>query len=235
MQFSFGNVSRLLFAPASAFIFLIWVNFLIISGSLPDPVAIHWGMTGQADGFIARSSYLLVVGPAIVIPLALKILFYFLLRKLTLIRKFIGAILSFTYWMLFVIMLSATATQIGSSNAEQSNFPIVLIAFLLLLIPFTIWFALAFPEIDLINALAIRMRGIKVLSVPFSEIRGVETAHMSPWNFGGVGIRVSGKTLAFIPSQGEGVVFSLNSGEKIAVRSKQASEVASSVLSRLGG
>jgi hypothetical protein len=67
------------------------------------------------------------------------------------------------------------------------------------------------------------------------EIKAVETAPMSPWNFGGLGIRASGKTLAFIPSKGEGVVFTLNSGEKIAVRSNQASAVATSTFAKLGG
>ena len=235
MQFSFRSIGRLFLAPASAFLFLGWVYLLISSSSLPDPVAIHWGVTGQADGFISRDSYLLLVGPVIVIPLGLQILFHFLLRRLILIRMFIGAILSLTYWLLFVIMLWATATQIGTSSSDQSNFPILLIAILLLLIPFSIWFALAFPEIELANALDIRMRGITVLSVPFTEIKAVETTSMNPWNFGGLGIRVSGKTLAFIPSQGEGVVFSLHSGEKIAVRSKHASELSSSVLAKLGG
>jgi hypothetical protein len=67
------------------------------------------------------------------------------------------------------------------------------------------------------------------------DVLGVETASMSSWNFGGLGIRVSGKTLAFIPSKGEGVVFSLHTGEKIAVRSKQASEVLKLALAKLGG
>jgi hypothetical protein len=67
------------------------------------------------------------------------------------------------------------------------------------------------------------------------DVQTVETASMSSWSFGGLGIRVSGKTLAFIPSKGEGVVFSLRSGEKVAVRSKQAAEVATAAQAKLGG
>jgi hypothetical protein len=235
MQVSFSSLNRLLFTPFSAVAFLGWVYFLISTSLLPDPVAIHWGITGQADGFISRDSYMLVVAPAILIPVVLQILFYVLQKKLQLIRNFVGVVLSVIYWMLFVIMLSATATQIGTSNAAQSNFPVSLIALLLILIPFSFWFSLAFPSIQLGNELVVRLRGIKVLSVPMEDVQAVETASMSAWSFRGLGIRVSGKTLAFIPSKGEGVVFSLRSGEKVAVRSKQAGEVATAAQANLGG
>ena len=235
MQFSFTSLNRFFLTPLSAVAFLGWVYFLISSSSLPDPVAIHWGISGQADGFVSRDSYMLVVAPAILIPWVLQALFYVLKKKSPLIQKFIGGVLSIIYWMLFVIMLSATATQIGDSSAAQSSFPISLIVFLLVLIPFSLWFSLAFPSIELGSDVVVKLRGIKVLSIPMKEIQDVETTAMTPWNFGGLGLRVSGKTLAFIPSKGEGVVFSLRSGEKVAVRSNQASEVATSALSKLGG
>ena len=235
MQFSFSSLNRFLLTPFSAVAFLGWVYFLISTSSLPDPVAIHWGITGQADGFISRDSYMLVVAPAILIPWVFQVLFYVLQKRLPLIRNFVGAVLSVIYWMLFVIMSSATAIQVGGQDATQVSFPVFLLASLLILIPFSLWFSLAFPSIELGNELVVRLRGIKVLSVPMKDVQAVETASMSSWNFGGLGIRVSGKTLAFIPSKGEGVVFSLRSGEKIAVRSKQASEVAIAAQAKLGG
>ena len=235
MQLSFSTINRIFLTPASATVFLGWVWFLISSAALPDPVAIHWGLSGQSDGFVALDSYLLVVVPAILIPWVLQVLFYVLQKNVPLIRKFFTAVLSFIYWMLFVIMFSATASQVGLVDSAQSTFPVSLVAFLLVLIPISLWFSLAFPAVDIGNELVVRLRGIKVLSVPMKEVIAVETASMSSWNFGGLGIRVSGKTLAFIPSKGEGVVFSLRTGEKIAVRSKQASEVLTLALAKLGG
>jgi hypothetical protein len=235
MQLSFSRINSVFLIPASAALFLGWVLFLIASGALPDPVAIHWGITGQADGFISRDSYLLVVAPAILIPLALQVLFYWLQRKSPLIRKFMTAVFSIIYWMLFVIMFSATATQVGSLDSAQSSFPISMIVLLLVLIPLSLWFSLAFPSIEIGNELVVRVRGITVLSVPMKDVQAVETASMNSWNFGGLGIRVSGRTLAFIPSKGEGVVFSLHTGEKIAIRSKQVSEVSKLALAKLGG
>ncbi|CAB4896931.1 unannotated protein [freshwater metagenome] len=235
MQLSFSRINRILLTPASAIVFLGWVYFLVSSAALPDPVAIHLGLSGQADGFISRDSYLLVVVPAILIPWMLQVLFYLLQKNVPLIRKFITAVLSIIYWMLFAIMFSATASQVGLFDALQSNFPFFLIAILLILIPISLWFSLAFPSIELGNQLVVRLRGIKVLSIPMKSVISVKTASMSSWNYGGLGIRVSGKTLAFIPSKGEGVVFSLKTGEKIAVRSKQASEVLTLALAKLGG
>ena len=235
MLLSFSRINRVFLIPASAALFLGWVSFLIASGALPDPVAIHWGISGQADGFISRDSYLIVVAPAILIPLALQILFHWLQRKSPLIRKFMTAVFSIIYWMLFVIMFFATASQAGSLDSAQSSFPISMIVFLLVLIPMSLWFSLAFPSIEIGNDLVVRLRGIKVVSIPMKDVHAVETALMNSWNFGGLGIRVSGRTIAFIPSKGEGVVFSLHTGEKIAIRSKQASEVSKLALAKLGG
>lgn len=235
MQLSFLRALRVFLIPASAALFLSWVWFLIGSGGLPDPVAIHWGLSGQADGFLARDSYLLVVAPAILIPLMLQVLFYVLQKNVPLIRRFVAVVLSIVYWMLLLIMFFATISQVGLLDAGQSTFPVLLLAVLLILIPVSLWFSLAFPSIEIGTELVVRLRGIKVLSVPMRDVLGVETVSMSSWNFGGLGIRVSGKTLAFIPSRGEGVVFSLKTGEKIAVRSKQASEVLTLALAKLGG
>jgi hypothetical protein len=235
MQLSFLRALRVFLIPASAALFLSWVWFLIGSGGLPDPVAIHWGLSGQADGFLARDSYLLVVAPAILIPLMLQVLFYVLQKNVPLIRRFVAVVLSMIYWMLLLIMFFATISQVGLLDAGQSTFPVLLLAVLLIMIPVSLWFSLAFPSIEIGTELVVRLRGIKVLSVPMQDVLGVETASMSSWNFGGLGIRVSGKTLAFIPSKGEGVVFSLHTGEKIAVRSKQASEVSKLALAKLGG
>jgi hypothetical protein len=235
MQLSFLRALRVFLIPASAALFLSWVWFLIGSGGLPDPVAIHWGLSGQADGFLARDSYLLVVAPAILIPLMLQVLFYVLQKNVPLIRRFVAVVLSMIYWMLLLIMFFATISQVGLLDAGQSTFPVLLLAVLLIMIPVSLWFSLAFPSIEIGTELVVRLRGIKVLSVPMQDVLGVETASMSSWNFGGLGIRVSGKTLAFIPSKGEGVVFSLHTGEKIAIRSKQPSEVSKLALAKLGG
>ena len=184
MQLSFSTINRIFLTPASATVFLGWVWFLISSAALPDPVAIHWGLSGQADGFVALDSYLLVVVPAILIPWVLQVLFYVLQKNVPLIRKFITAVLSFIYWMLFVILFSATASQVGLLDSAQSTFPVSLMVFLLILIPISLWFSLAFPSIEIGNELVVRLRGITVLRVPTKDVQTVETASMNAWNYG---------------------------------------------------
>lgn len=234
MSFRFSFVNRIFLTPFSALMFLGWVFFLVSSGALPDPVAIHWGLTGEADGFVPRDSYLQIVAPAILVPWALQILFCVLLRKTPLIRSFIQVTISIIYWLLFFIIVLATAAQLDVLSASESRFPIFLIALLLVFIPASLWFALSFPSIELGENLVIRLRGIKVLTIPMKQVQSVQMATLSPWNFGGLGIRVAGKTLAFIPGKGEGVIFLLASGERIAVRSKDAVSVSSNALARLG-
>lgn len=235
MTLSFSALNRIVLVPGSALFLLGWVLFLVSSGSLPEPVAIHWGIAGQADGFISRADYVQVVAAALLIPLALQVLFYVLQQKTPLIRKFTGVVLSIVYWIIFVLMLTSTAAQLGTLEPEQSSLPLAVIVLILIFIPVTLWFTLAFPSIEIGSALVVRLRGLRVLTISLREIQAVETVSMTAWNFGGLGIRASGTTLAFVPNKGEGVVFTLQSGEKIAVRSNNAAEISASALAKLGG
>jgi hypothetical protein len=225
MKLKLSAVNRVALTPGSLIVFVAWVYLLISSEALPDPVAVHWGITGQADGFIERESYLQVVAPALLIPWGLQVTFFVLKRRSPIIRDFIAGILSIVYWLLFLILFFATTTQLSESTASQSTYPLGLLGALFVLIPLALWFTLANPSIELGKSLVVRLRGIKVLVIPMDAVLAVETTQLSPWNYGGLGIRVSGNTLAFVPSKGEGVVFSLESGEKIAVRSETAGVV----------
>jgi hypothetical protein len=223
MKLKLSALNRIVFIPGSIVVFLVWVNLLIATGALPDPIAIHWGITGQADGFVDRDSYLQVVAPAMIIPWLLQVVFFTTKRRSPLIREFITGILSIIYWMLFLILFFATTTQLSQASADQSTYPLGILGALIILIPIALWFSLAFPSLEMGSELIVRLRGVKVLSVPMIDVVKVEKSKLSPWNMGGLGIRASGNTLAFMPSKGDGIVFTLRSGEKIAVRSHNTS------------
>jgi hypothetical protein len=223
MKLKLSALNRIVFIPGSIVVFLVWVNLLIATGALPDPIAIHWGITGQADGFVDRDSYLQVVAPALIIPWLLQVVFFTTKRHSPLIREFITGILSIIYWMLFLILFFATTTQLSQASADQSTYPLGILGALIILIPIALWFSLAFPSLEMGSELIVRLRGVKVLSVPMIDVVKVEKSKLSPWNMGGLGIRASGNTLAFMPSKGDGIVFTLRSGEKIAVRSHNTS------------
>ena len=223
MKLRLCALNRIVFIPGSIVVFLVWVNLLIATGALPDPIAIHWGITGQADGFVDRDSYLQVVAPALIIPWLLQVVFFTTKRRSPLIRDFITGILSIIYWMLFLILFFATTTQLSQASADQSTYPVGILGALIILIPIALWFTLAFPSLEMGGELIVRLRGVKVLIVPMIDVVKVEKSKLSPWNMGGLGIRASGNTLAFMPSKGDGIVFTLRSGEKIAVRSHNTS------------
>ncbi len=223
MKLKLSALNRIVFIPGSIVVFLVWVNLLIATGALPDPIAIHWGITGQADGFVDRDSYLQIVAPALIIPWLLQVVFFTTKRRSPLIREFFTGILSIIYWMLFLILFFATTTQLSQASADQSTYPLGILGALIILIPIALWFSLAFPSLEMGSELIVRLRGVKVLSVPMIDVVKVEKSKLSPWNMGGLGIRASGNTLAFMPSKGDGIVFTLRSGEKIAVRSHNTS------------
>jgi hypothetical protein len=223
MKLKLSALNRIVFIPGSIVVFLVWVNLLIATGALPDPIAIHWGITGQADGFVDRDSYLQIVAPALIIPWLLQVVFFTTKRRSPLIREFFTGILSIIYWMLFLILFFATTTQLSQASADQSTYPLGILGALIILIPIALWFSLAFPSLEMGSELIVRLRGVKVLSVPMIDVVKVEKSKLSLWNMGGLGIRASGNTLAFMPSKGDGIVFTLRSGEKIAVRSHNTS------------
>lgn len=219
MKFDFLRVNRWVLIPLSQLLFGIWLLNLISLDALPNPVAIHWGITGQADGFLPLENYWLVPTTSFFLTWLVQLLFLWLLRKTPIIRKFIDGVITCVYWLLFLIMTTATGSQINIDSSLDSTFPVWFIAVLFLLLPLSLWFALAFPKVEIGDDLVVRIRGVKFLTVKALDLIDAEITEMSPWKYGGLGVRASGKTLAFVPNKGKGVLFLLRSGESIAIRS----------------
>ena len=56
------------------------------------------------------------------------------------------------------------------------------------------------------------------------QVMAMEVATLRGRDYGGWGVRYGFNTLAFIPSSGDGVLFTLDWGEKIAVRMDRPEE-----------
>lgn len=235
MTFNLASANRFIFAPASQLVFGFWIIFLTNSNGLPDPIAIHWGLSGRADGFMPRAGYWLLTTLTLFVPWAVQVAVYLAKRKSPLTRGFLDFVFALVYWLMFFIMFSVTIIQTSVASGFQSTFPAVLVGLLFCLIPLSLWFGLAFPEIELGQDLVVKMRGLRVLSIPVGELAGVETTRLSSWKYGGLGVRAAGKTLAFIPSKGEGVLFTLRSGEQLAIRCHEAEQVANEARTKLAG
>ena len=211
--------------PVSYFLFAAWIIFLVNSNLLPDPVAIHWGITLQPDGFATLSQYLTInlgiLGFLVLANLSLKVW----LRELPLVNKLVGLATAGIYWLLIAILIAATVIQVAVTDARASSFPVAMIAIILLLIPISLWLFLAFPEIDLDNKLKVKLRGLKIVEVDYSKIQSFRIENISPWYFGGFGLRIRGKKIAFVPSKGKALILTLRSGEELAIRIDSGDEI----------
>ena len=211
--------------PVSYFLFATWISFLVNSNLLPDPVAIHWGITLQPDGFATLGQYLAInlgiLGLLVLAYLSLK----FWLRGLPLVNKLVGLVTAGVYWLLIAILIAATVIQIAVTDARASSFPIAMIAVILLLIPISLWLFLAFPEIDLGNKLRVKLRGLEIVEVDYSQIQSFKVENISPWYFGGFGLRIRGKKIAFVPSKGRALILTLRSSEELAIRIDSGDEI----------
>ena len=65
MQFSKAMV--IVVFPLATLSFMVLTFYFGLQGQLPDPVAVHWGVTGEADGFMALGSYLGLIGSAFIL------------------------------------------------------------------------------------------------------------------------------------------------------------------------
>ena len=221
--------------PVSYLAFLFWIWVLVSTQALPDPVAIHWGISLEPDGFIPASQYLVlnssVLGSAVILYLG----FALWTKRMKLLRKFIGFTLAGIYWMLFLIMFTATAIQISASDATAVRLPITAFVALLILIPASIWLFLAFPKLEVSDSISVRLRGIKFLDLNFSEIASASLETIYARQYGGLGIRIRGKRIAFIPSKGQALVLKLQTGEEVAIRVRSGQAILSQITPKIRG
>ena len=196
----------------------IAVSFSLASaGLLPDPVAIHWGVSGQADQFLDLNSYLWLV--------TISFLFYWsgLVGlevsgvKAKLLKPLMKSLLIGLFFLILLVVSTTTLLQAGMETDES-----LFIGqwFLLVLIPVAImvWLFSAKPSLKVRENLEIRLRGVMVLKVPVGAIESVGPMHLKARDYGGWGLRYASNTLAFIPSSGAAVLIKLDWGEALALR-----------------
>lgn len=219
----FSRFFRLFVAPVLTVLFLALVYFLGSLGLLPDPVAVHWGISGQPDGFMTLDMYLWLTGAAF-LALWLGLAATELVpTKTKLLRPLLTGLLTYLYVFILTIVASTTLIQIGAKETETplSGF---LIYILVIPVVAMIWLFMAKAKVDLGQELVISLRGIEVVRVPLEQVESIEVSRLRARDYGGWGLRYGSKTLAFIPSSGEGLLFTLEWGEKIAVRMDNPSE-----------
>lgn len=219
--------------PISFLAFVVWVNYLASSDLLPDPVVIHWGISLEPDGFVPRSDYLyfssVMLGIFAFVYLAIKIF----VRRLELLNRFLGTVAAGVYFLVLGILFIATSIQISSSDSAETRFPLLAIGLLLLLIPSSLWIFLAFPKIELGEKLVVRLRGFAFLELDYSKIQTARLGEIRARDFGGLGLRISGNKIAFIPSKGPALLIQLTSGEEVAIRVHSGEELLAKIMGKV--
>ena len=217
----FSRLTILFIFPIATAAFVLAASILGSQGLLPDPVAIHWGVTGEADGFMSLGSYLGLIGVGFAFFWAGLVALELVPMRARLLRPLLKGFAGYLYVFILALMALTTFLQIGGDRNQPSN---VGLWILLIFIPvgFLIWLLLGTAKVSLGEFLEVRLRGVKVISIPGKEVTGIKVSDLKGKDFGGWGLRYASKTLAFIPNSGPAVVFELSWGEKIAIRSDDA-------------
>ena len=216
-------------APATLIIAL-WVFVDQSRDRFPDPIASHWGLSGQPDGFSDLDTHLVWSTAALVLVWAI----WFLVAVIKLpraIRVLFLLITGYLFAILFLLMLQTFVSQLDVLDASEVALGL---EFLLLLIPvfLLIPVMLSKPSIEVSEKLVVRLAGFPFLKLGYHEISAASESEVRAGDFGGWGIRYANKTTAFVPSSGKALKLELVDGSKILIRSDSSAELVDKIETR---
>jgi len=216
--------------PAAAIAGLqVLINALNTAGQLPNPMAIHWGITMQPDGFVSVSDFaltVLIVQFVLWLPLVAADLWP---KSKMRIRNLVILVFAIVFWLVTLILVVSLFIQIGATDATAVDFPWPLFAVLFLSIPFLLIFVLSMPEVAVGKDVQVRLRGLTIMSFDKEEIVSASVGVVSPSEFGGWGIRATTRKIGFVPSKGPAVKLNLQDGTEVAIRSKTPEAIVKSI------
>ena len=212
--------------------FLLWVFSLAQAGRLPDPIATHWNANGEADGFSSLGVHLGWAVLALVIPTAIWVVVVLYPKVPLTIRVVILVISGFLFALMLAIQVTAIAIQIDVRDSAGTNFDF---PFLIVLLPVAALLVLflSMPVIDIDKKVRVLLRGLPLFSCDYSEIASIKVSDATWRSFGGLGLRISGKKVAFLPNSGPVVEITTKAGEIILVRSDSAQQQVDQIRGRM--
>jgi hypothetical protein len=206
--------------PLAIALLQLLVFQLASAGSLPDPIAIHWGILMQPDGFVSISEFALT-------SLVIQMLFWLpsvvvsvLAKAKVRIKKLLLLVIGLTFWLITGIVTLSVLIQVGATDATDVSFPLPVFALLILAIPASLFYLLAMPQVVVGEQVDIKLRGFTVMSFTPVEIVSASVGVISAREYGGWGIRLTTRKIGFIPSNGPAVKLNLQDGTEISIRAK---------------
>jgi hypothetical protein len=210
----------------------LWVLWLDSAGLLPNPIASHWGISGQADGFSDVAGHLIWANFALLLSGGLLSLVLWYPKIYPSIRKLFVLILGYFALFMFGLMTYVIAIQIGVSDPTEVKLGIEFIWAILpvfALVPLLV----TMPKVVINSGLEVRIWNLRFLRLEFSEIQSVSQEFLKPTQYGGLGLRVAGGKVAFIPSKGPALRIDTNRGEVILVRSNQVENLIAAIQTKI--
>ena len=229
MKFGLKELNVWLLPPISIAALQVLISALNGSGQLPDPMAIHWGITLQPDGFVSIGDFALTV---LIVQLALWLTLVAVSiwpKSKIRIRNLVILVFGIVFWLVSAILSVSLFIQMGATDAAAVYFPWPVFAVLLISIPFLLVFILSMPEVVVGEKVLIRLRGFTIMSFDPDEIVGASVGVVSAREFGGWGIRATTRKIGFVPSKGPAVKLNLQDGTEVSIRSKSPESIVGSI------
>lgn len=196
----------------------------------PNPMATHWGLNGQADGFASLETHMAWTNFGLGL-VALIWLVVAVIKTPAAIKRIFLLIVGYLFTVLFVMMTYLLVIQLDVTDPAETSFGGWILLFLvpvLGLIPLM----LARPRVEISDQVEVRLRGFAILRLPLSEISQAQVGDVRASDFGGWGIRYSNKTTAFVPSSGPALLLVLADQTKVLIRHDQPQQLVDQIMGR---
>lgn len=207
----------------------VLIYSLDFAGQLPNPMAIHWGITMQPDGFVSVSDFALTV---LIVQLALwlpSIAADIWPKSKIRIRNLVILVFGIVFWLVTAILCVSLFIQVGATDSAAVYFPWPVFVVILLAVPVLLGFLLSMPEVVVGKDVQVRLRGLNIMSFDPEEIVSASVGVVSAREFGGWGIRLTTRKIGFVPSKGAAVKIQLQDGTEVSIRSKDPKAIVASI------
>jgi hypothetical protein len=229
MKFGFRKINVWVVPPVVIAALQLLIFQLDAAGQLPNPMAIHWGITMQPDGFVSAGEFAVT---AIVIQLALwlpAVAAEIWPKSKVRIRNLAILVFAIVFWSISLIVYLSVFIQVGASEASEVDFPWPVFVGILLMVPALLFFLLSMPEVVVDENVQVRLRGFNIMSFSPEEIVSAYVGVVSARDFGGWGIRLTARKIGFVPSKGPAVKLNLQDGTEVSIRSKDPEAIVASI------
>lgn len=231
-----GIMKRAMLALAPLFfIASFWVFVMANQANFPDPMAIHWGLGGEPDGFGSLEEKFGISVLVLLLIGGLWAALVYLGRIPRSVRLLFLAITGLIWLVLFVLFNYTFVIQLGLQDASEARLGVVFFVSLTLVPLLMVPWLLSKPVIDIGQRLSVSYWRVPLLRVDYQNIESARESEARLRDFGGLGIRYANKTTAFMPSAGPAVELVLKTGEKVLIRTDQPRELVGEIEQRRNG